>query len=417
MQQQQDHRSGSFAAGRMPLAEQLRRRVEDVAEQQQMLSEFQVEAVRALQVLRQQQIQLLDLLPHALSDRPLPLPSLAAAGQAPLPALDGMKVVLVGAHPHDAAMLEGVFAEPGAFCAGTMEDALARVKQRSPGQSLVVHLCDAEACLRQAADLRHAEAMADGLIHKLKIFRQLGGHVVWTVASLPGAKGPFGGFAHEMAKGLITNGVDRIHVHADAHRLELEARFPMAAGKVAVVAHPGHAGLVPSHVTSETARRKLGLEAEIRLVLMLADGVDESGWHAVTGAVREVAASGLPVRLLPVSLKADDVAPSLSPLVMPLGEGARHQWLLKAADAILIPPRETFSSADLALAASFATVVLAPQGHAPAEMSGLAYDARTPQGLRDALCAFVAGAGAASGPVAPDASAGWTRLAATLYRF
>ncbi len=414
---QQDHRSGSFAAGDMPLAEQLRQRIHDVCGQQKVLTDFQVETVRALQVLRQQQMQLLALMNKSTpAGPPLALPATAEV-QAPLPVLDGVKVVQIGALRDDAAMLEGVLGQAGAFRAGTMEDALAMVKARAPGESVVVHLSDAEALLRPAPDVRHAQAMADGLIHKLKIFRQLGGHVVWTIACLPGARGAFAALAREMTKGLIANGVDRIHVHAEAHRRELEDRFQMAAGKVRVVAHPGYAGLLPSHVSREAARRRLGIGAPIRLVLMLADGLDESEWNAVTGTVRDVAASGLPIRLLPVSLVADDVAPAVSSLVMPLGEGARHQWLLKAADALLVPQRQAFSSVDLALAASFATPVLGPQGCGPADGSGLAYDPRQPQGLRDALAAFAARADAGSSVSAFEASAAWTRLAAALYRF
>jgi hypothetical protein len=411
---QQDHRSGSFAAGGMPLAEQLRQRIDDVCGQQKMLTDFQTETVRALQVLRQQQMQLLAL---ANSSTPAGPPLSAPATAEPLPALDGVKVVLIGSLQDDAAMLESSFVHADACRAGTMEDALAMVKARAPGESVVVHLSNAEALLRPAPDVRHAQAMADGLIHKLKIFRQLGGHVVWTIACLPGARGVFAALAREMTKGLMANGVDRIHVHAEAHRRQLEARFPMAAGKVTVVAHPGHAGLVPSHVPRETARRRLGIGASIRLVLMLADGLDESEWNAVTGAVRDIAASGLPVRLLPVSLVADDVAPAISALVMPLGEGERHQFMLKAADALLVPQREAFSSADLALAASFATPVLAPEGCGPADGLGLAYDPRQPQGLREALAAFAARADAGTRVSAFEASAAWTRLAAALYRF
>lgn len=413
---QQDHLFGPFVAGGVPLADQLRRRVREAAVQQQMLTDFQVETVRALQVLRQQQMQLLGLVKSGAIGAPTAFAS--GTDAAPLlPALDDTTVVAIGSPSDDVALLEGAFARAGAFRAGTAEDALAAVKARAPGESVVVHLADAEACLRPATDLRHAEALADGLIHKLKIFRQLGGRVAWTIATMPATSQPFSDLAREMTRGLIAGSVDRIHVYAEAHRLQLEAQFPTAVGKVVVIAHPGHAGLVASHVSRETARRQLGLATSVRLVLMLTDGLDEAAWRMVVASVQDLAGSGLPLRLLPVSLSLQAVAPSIAPFVQPLDNRDRHQWLFKAADGLLVAPRRDFWSDELALAASFATPVLAPPGYGPVDGAGLVYDPRDPQELRKALAAFTSRPDASRSGIGRDSGAGWARLAADLYRF
>ncbi|SIQ02577.1 Glycosyltransferase involved in cell wall bisynthesis [Rhizobium sp. RU35A] len=412
---QQDHLSGSFVAGGMPLAAQLRLRVQEVAGQQQILTDFQVETVRALQVLRQQQTDLLAQL-NARSAR-LPLSADTAALEAPLPALEGLTVISVGGRPEDNALLEGAFATAGAFGAGAIEDAIACVKNRTGREPVVVHLFDPEASLRSAPDLRQGEAMADALIHKLKIFRRLGGQVVWTIAAMPATTGPLSVLVREMTAGLLANSVDRVHVHAQAHRLQLEARFAAAAGKVVVSAHPGHAGFVPNHVSRDAARRQLGIEASTRLVLIVADGLDEPTWRDITGAAQDVAASGLPLRLLPVALEAGAVPSALAPMMRPLGDRSRHPWLFKAADALLVPPRAAFSSQDLALAATFATPVLAAEGYGPSDGTGLVYDARQPQALRDALAALANRPDAVRSVAPVNASAGWTRLASTLYCF
>lgn len=214
-----------------------------VTEQQELLTEFQVEIVKMLQHLheeRQRMSALIAAMEQKNDGAPRP-PEVAISVPAMPEALNaGMLVLCIGLSETDGrfAALRNASVAGTAIKACGLDQALTIAKARMGKGSTTIRLFDPARIIQNAADIKMAAALSDGLFHGIRIADKLGAVVTWSVTDLPNPAGAHAQVAHEFYAHIGQAPV-RISVASDDVLRALRVQYPALADKAQFIPPAG----------------------------------------------------------------------------------------------------------------------------------------------------------------------------------
>jgi beta-1,4-mannosyltransferase len=228
---------------------------------------------------------------------------------------------------------------------------------------------------------------AIGFAARLLFARLLGYRLVWTVHNAAPHEGATLGTRLVAA---TLGRVARLIVHCEAGR-QTAGR---AGQRAAVIPHGNYIGCYADGVDTATARARLGIEPDTRVLLAFGQVRPYKGLDELVRAFTRLAAPD--ARLLiagaPVAGGGDVLGELSDPRIrVLLGHVPDDavQLFFRAADLVVLPYRAVLSSGAAMLAFSFARGIVAPRLGCLAELDGkgaaIVYDPGTADGLERAL--------------------------------
>lgn len=233
---------------------------------------------------------------------------------------------------------------------------------------------------------------------QLALVRLCGGKIVWTVHNMSTHEASYPWLDH-VANTLIARSSARILVHCSWAKQRVLQRFPsVAVPRVVVTPHASYVGTYPNTVARATARRAFGLgDGDIALLLF---GLIRpyKGVLALLDAFDAVRANEA-LKLLVVGRPLDETfaravrnraatIPNVS-LVLRFVDDHEIQHYMNAADAVVLPYRDIFTSGAALLAMSFGKPIVAPpiacMGELLTSEGAFLYSPNNTDGLRTAL--------------------------------
>lgn len=214
-----------------------------VTQQQELLTEFQVEIVKMLQHLHQEQ-QRMSALIEAMERK------------------SGDASQLISPEPRRAVVADPLSAEAAVLCIGLSEadrrfealrdasatgtavkicgldEALTIAKARMGKGSTTIKLFDLARIIQNTDDMKMAAALSDGLFHGIRIADKLGAVVAWNITDLPTPSGANAQVAQELFR-QIAHAPVRISVASDDVMQALRALYPMLAERVQTLSMAG----------------------------------------------------------------------------------------------------------------------------------------------------------------------------------
>ncbi|MBN9564345.1 MAG: glycosyltransferase [Alphaproteobacteria bacterium] len=243
--------------------------------------------------------------------------------------------------------------------AGTVTDAL----EAAATGPVVFHLHQEDAVTAGLAGDAAREAV--GLfLAELDAFRACGGRLVWTMHNAA----PHEDREPELSRALraaLAVRADLLHVHG-----AIAARLARALGapeqRIVIVPHPDLAPGYPDDVTDAAARRYFRLGPEHRVFAFMGAMRAYKGLDVLARAFDQLAPARPEARLIMAGRQAGWVearylAPSPQLLLVPRHvEDATVQYVLRAADFVVLPYRRILSSGSAALALGFGRPLIVP---------------------------------------------------------
>lgn len=200
-----------------------------VSRQMELITEFQVEMVKSLQVLHREQQHLVALIADIAPAQPDAL-------AAPPPAAVVKKTIefiCVGLSDDDPhfQMLRQNAAETVNLRTAGMHDALAITKGRPTGSEAILQLFNVAAMVQDAPDPERALAICDRIFHGVRLADRLGAKVTWTANDLPRNDKPHGRIAHELYQHMGNLPLDVILPSSDDLLGHIRLSYPQIAMK------------------------------------------------------------------------------------------------------------------------------------------------------------------------------------------
>lgn len=269
---------------------------------------------------------------------------------------------------------------------------------RAQGRPDVVHLHWTEPYI-SGGRTEVSRVKAARTIVELRLMRKGGTPVVWTAHDLSRHDRPVDAREVRFNRELFRVS-SAVIVHCEAAREALLESLELTAadaGRVRVIPHGHYLGAYRNDVPRDEARRRLGVTGEGSVFTFV-------GWVRPYKGVRELitafrSVTGDELRLLVAGKPgSDEFAAEVTQLAagdprikLDLGfvPDDDLQLYLNAADAVVLPYREIFTSGSVLLAISFGRAVIAPRrgciGETLDAAGSLLYEADDSDGLRDAL--------------------------------
>jgi len=403
--------------------------IDQIADQQRLLTDFQVEFVQMLQHMRART--------EAERSGQAGGAAMLVEDAERLPLADELQVHLFPdysvTNPYQA-LIRAAMPDDGCISAGTIDQALAALKAEKGRRKHVFHLHWTNTILGNTADRMAAEAMADAFIVKLEAFRNLGGVVVWTIHNT---------LSHEhrhpdLEKTLLSRiaaTADRIHLHSPGALAIVSREYPLPAEKVVILPHPNYVGVYQNFASEATARTRLRIaegETVFAFIGMLRPykGIDQ-----LLESFRLIRRQNPRARLI---IAGEPMPPYGRGTVQQMVAGAdgvlvierrlqdgELQWLFNASDFVVTPYHRVLTSGSVLNALSFARPVIVPDiGVLPETVgdgvNGLVYASGDAAGLTEAMQRALEMPGEARSAMrqrALDSVRGltWRRLAEGLY--
>jgi beta-1,4-mannosyltransferase len=287
---------------------------------------------------------------------------------------------------------------------GSVEDALAALRRKVPGERVVFHLHWEDAAYRNEPDEPAAWAAAQAFLDGLETFADAGGRVLWTLHNAAPHDGRCAA-VHGALVDRLPALADLVHVHSRAGAAWAVGRLGIAPERVAVVPHGSY---LPLHralaVPPAAARRRLGLPEDGRALLLFGR---LGGYKGGAELLRAFAAADAPdLRLLVAGKQVEPLGETLAGLppevrarVHVVTDGfvpaEEVEPLFAAADGVALPYRAILTSGSALLALSLRRPVLAPAFPGLRELledgrDALLYAPDATDGLEAALQRFAA---------------------------
>lgn len=235
----------------------------------------------------------------------------------------------------------------------------------------------------------------------LKILTQQkrrGRKLVWTIHNLGEHERRHPGF-ELFCHRLLARLVDGIIVHSRYAREQATKAYRLGrrTGKIHIIPHGNYIGNYPNDISRGQARAELHIGAEKKVFLFLGQIRPYKGVPGLISAFKKIA-QGNEVLILAGKPLNDEIEIQLKQLVgegkdiiysPKFVEGEEIQVFMKAADAVVFPFEDIFTSGSVLLAMSFAKTVIAPDLESLAEIreigGTISYDLKKQAGLEEAL--------------------------------
>ncbi len=254
-----------------------------------------------------------------------------------------------------------------------------------------LHWEDAVAAALSGGAARQAVGL---FLAELDVFRACGGRLVWTMHNAAPHEDRDPALAQALRAALATR-ADVVHVHGET-AAELARALGAPEPRILIVPCPDLAPAYPDDITDDAARRYFGLGAEHTVFAFLGAMRAYKGVDALANAFAELCATRREARLIlagrqAASVEARYVVPSPQVLLVPRHvEDATVQYVLRAADFVVLPYRRILTSGAAALALGFGRPLIVPDLPPLLEVvrpgqEAIVYRADDADGLRGAL--------------------------------
>ena len=269
----------------------------------------------------------------------------------------------------------------------------------SSGTPTVFHLHWEDAVYRTAHTEAEACALAAAFLAECEAFRALGGRLVWSVHNAAPHENRFPAADRGLRAGILEQ-ADLVHVHSREAASLIATQGP-APRRLLHHPHPAFLGAYPDDITDEAARAYLHLPPGSRVFAFLGAARGYKGLDHLLAAFTSLHAETPDTALVLAGRQGkDSTARYLSPapglrLIPRFIEDAAVQYVLRAADFMVLPYRAILTSGAAMLALGFARPVIAPalpgliEALGP-ELATLCYPPDEPDGLARALRAACA---------------------------
>lgn len=264
-----------------------------------------------------------------------------------------------GSVPYQS-LLSQALEEHACAIPGTITDALAA----PPGQSLVFHLHWEDALYADAQNEPSAAEMTTDVLARLTSFQKLGGRLIWTMHNAAPHEDRFPALSVALRQSLART-ADVVHVHCNTG-IELARRLGAPADKILMLPHPDLAVAYPDDITDMAARRYFSLKSEDTVFAYI--GANR-GYKDVGGLYESfVALKALHYDTCLImagrqagSFEQRYLEPEPGVRLIPRYiDDAVVQYVLRAADFVVLPYRRILSSGALSLALGFGRPVIVP---------------------------------------------------------
>jgi glycosyltransferase involved in cell wall biosynthesis len=258
----------------------------------------------------------------------------------------------------------GAYAEP-------VGDVTAHLRARSemdePG---VTHVHWTAPILQNSAGPFSAKLRLDAFTASLRMFKEAGGRLVWTIHNVLPHDGRHRWAEIELATTLADQ-ADAIHVISEATFDAVGDLYPVDRSKVAVIGISSYLGEYPDWVSREGARKRLGIMPEEKVLIALGGIRPYKGLDLLVDIFEPLARRDPSLRLL-IAGRAGNLPgiPELrhrcakSPRIISefqhLPDDQLQVWM-RAADLAVLPYRAVLNSSAFKLAESFGLPVLGPR--------------------------------------------------------
>ncbi len=285
---------------------------------------------------------------------------------------------------------------------GDIDDCL-RLLHRSvyEDDAVTFHIHWTNPIFAPSANPEAAQEAVDAFIAKLRLFKALGGRVIWTIHNVTSHEPKFPEQEMHLNRELADL-ADWVHVHHSSVSDATLPHYELPASKMVVAEHGSYIGTLPDEVSSKQARTELGIDENDTLFLFLGQVRGYKGIGELISAFQALRASDEDCSLViagkVLGLSEDEVRQELAgcpkavfhPGYVP---DERMQIYLNAADAMVLPYRKVLTSGSVFLALSFGLPVICPRSGLLAdivehEYNGLLYDPNDTGGLLAAMTQF-----------------------------
>ncbi len=263
-------------------------------------------------------------------------------------------------NPYQACLAETLASHGWAVRPGNL--AAATVAARSA--QAVFHLHWEQPVYVAGADEADAFGLAESFLRALDAFRAAGGLLIWTLHNAAPHEERFPAVNAAMQRGLAQR-ADVVHVHNYAGATHAVI-LGVPEASILLVRHPSYADAYPDDVTDDAARRYLGLCCEDVVFTFFGAMRGYKGLprlmrafdrvHAVLPVTRLVLAGRCPE---PDAARVLAPTPALRLLPRQIAD-AEVQYVMRAADCVVLPYETILTSGTLALAQGFGRPVIVP---------------------------------------------------------
>ncbi len=228
----------------------------------------------------------------------------------------------------------------------------------------VFHLHWEQPVYQAAADEAGAFGLAERFLRALDAFRMAGGFLVWTLHNAVPHEEHFPAVNAAVQRGLAQR-ADLVHAHSYAGATHAVI-LGVPEASILLVRHPSYAGAYPDDVTDDAARRYLGLGGDDVVFTFFGAMRGYKGLPRLMRAF-DNAHAGLPnTRLVlagrcpePGAARVLAPTPALRLLPRQIAD-AEVQYVMRAADCVVLPYEAILTSGTLALAQGFGRPVIVP---------------------------------------------------------
>jgi beta-1,4-mannosyltransferase len=243
---------------------------------------------------------------------------------------------------------------------GTITDALEAIAM----PPVVFHIHWEDSLFASASTEAKAEENVAAFLAQLAVFREFGGRVVWTLHNAAPHEDRFPSLSARLRRALAEQ-ADIVHVHSDI-AAEVARACGAASGKTLVLRHPNIAPAYPNDINDEAARRYFGYNEDETVFGFLGAMRDYKGVDDLLRAFAEVHRTAPMAQLLLGGRQTRTsearflmVSPGVRLIPRFIDDGI-VQYVLRAADYVVLPYRRILTSGALALALGFERPVIVP---------------------------------------------------------
>jgi len=246
---------------------------------------------------------------------------------------------------------------------------LFNLSQSASGQRAVFHLHWTSHVLSHCSSLPEAKKAVERFLAKVRLFKKLGGRVIWTIHNTVPHDAVFVDREVELREGLSEIS-DVVHVHSKGSIPEIQAQFKLREDNLVFIPHPSYKGVYPNYISRDAAREVLGLAEDEFCFLFLGQVRPYKGLDSLLDAVKKLSSEGLSFKLI---IAGKPVFPYSSDVVNALISSSENvifvdgfikdeelQIYFSASDVAVYPYRSILTSGSVLSAISFGTPVIAP---------------------------------------------------------
>jgi len=154
------------------------------------------------------------------------------------------------------------------YISGNIDAAINALKRAHKPSNIVFHLHWLNKIFKQVNSPKDASNTASLFLEKLKKFKWLKGKIIWTIHNTISHDSKWPDVELELSS-EITKIADCLHIHSLNSVREINRFFHIPNEKIRISRHGNYVGFYPNFISSETARKILGIQSDSNVILFL----------------------------------------------------------------------------------------------------------------------------------------------------